>query len=96
MARSLLTPRAEQDVVDLFEWGLDYSDRAAVRVADLVAAAIRRLEQFPESGSPRFALGATERVVPLRRLRAALYYEVVGGDVVVPREERDVAEGDLS
>lgn len=99
MARSLLTPRADQGIVDLFERGLDYSDQAAVRVADIVASAVRRLELFPESGSPRPSLGEAVRVVPLRRLHAVLYYEVVGEELVVLRvlrEERDVAGEDLS
>ncbi len=101
MVRSLILPRAEQDIALIFEYHLDHSDRTAKRFVDAVVAVVRRLEQFPESGSPRRDLGADIRFVAVTEYRVNLYYHVAEGEETVVtilrvlRQERDVSEDDV-
>ncbi|MEO0558346.1 MAG: type II toxin-antitoxin system RelE/ParE family toxin [Bacteroidota bacterium] len=102
MARSLILPVAEQDIVRLFEYHLDHSDHTAHRFADAVIEAVRQLETFPESGPAQPNLGEGIRVVHLNRYRANLYYIVAGEDddplvtiLRVFRQERDIGEQDF-
>ena len=53
MARSLILPVAEDDIVRHFERYLDHGDSTAHAFADAVIEVVRRLEAFPESGAPR-------------------------------------------
>ena len=102
MARSLILPVAERDILDLFEHHLDHSDRTAHALANAVMAAVERLEQFPESGSPRQEVMDDLRVVVLRRFRANVFYTVTNRDgapivtvLRVFRQEREVSKADF-
>ena len=102
MARSLLSPVAERDLLDLFERRLDYSDRAANALVDAVLAVVRRLEDHPWSGSPRPELGDGVRAAHVNTYRTTLYYlvtEAPAEPVVtvlrILRQERDVGGADF-
>ena len=85
-----------------FERYLDHSDATAHRFADAVAEVVQRLEQFPESGSPRFDVLDGLRVVPMRRFKTNVFYVVAVGETEtlvtifrVLRQERDVSADDI-
>ena len=102
MHTSLILPVAEDDIAELFEFHLDHSDRTAHALADEVIKVVRRLEQFPESGSPRGQILEGLRVVPIRRFHANVYYVIAdekGGPLVtilrVLRQERHISPSDF-
>ena len=102
MARSLILPIAEDDIVHLFEFHLDHSDRTANAFADAVIEVVRRLELFPESGAPREHIAKGLRVVPVQRFRANVFYAVTKNGhaplvtvLRVLRQERRVSRTDF-
>ena len=102
VARSLILPAAEADIVEIFEYHLDHSDQTANEFADAVIEVVLRLEQFPESGSPRSDVLDGLRVVPMRRFKTNLYYvstadssETLVTVFRVLRQERSVSEDDF-
>ncbi len=93
MARSIILPRAEEDIAAIFEY---HSDQTANRFVDAVISVVERLEQFPESRSPKNDLGGGLQAVVLGEYKTTLYYHFTGGEETVItvlrilRQERDV------
>lgn len=84
MARVVVTDQAKSDIRRILS---DLADRAGYRVAERYAsefkAAYRRLNSFPDSGSPRPALGLNTRIVLV--LPYIVFYESRADTVTVLR-----------
>ena len=80
----IISPAASADVDRLEAWLLDKDPAAAVRVGDVLEAAIASLDELPERGRER-ASTARELNVKFGRSTYVIRYRVIGRRVVVTR-----------
>ena len=84
-------------MLDLFEWARRYDEAAENRSADALVECFERVAAFPYSGRARPDLGADIRSVPVRSVRAPVYYvplpaEDAAGDADRVRIVRVIAQ----
>ena len=84
MAQVIVSDPARRDLLDITRYLAQHAGlTTARRYSQRFSGALERLGKAPATGSPRPALGADARVVPIHPY--VVVYDYIGGQVVVLR-----------
>jgi plasmid stabilization system protein ParE len=75
------TQAALAELGDIFSYIAQYNRAAAAQVVARVEESARRLERFPQMGTPKYKPGV--RMIPLRRYPFLIFYTIEADEVLI-------------